>query len=442
MLKQITNFTKSNLYRKKIHSLIPGGAHTYSKGDDQFPLLSPAAISHGLGAYVWDIDDNKYLDCSMGLTSVSLGHAYEPVLDAIKKELSNGVNFQRPASIEMEMAETFLSLIPGHQMIKFSKNGSTATTAAVKLARAYTGRTLVAFPGDHPFYSYDDWFIGRTVCDKGVPELFKGLTVTYNSQDLKTLEELFQKYPNQIACVISEPEKTVMQPENYVQNLIDICHKNGALYIMDEMITGFKTDYPGSMTKMKVTPDLATWGKGIANGFSFCALTGKKEIMELGGIINEGQEKVFLISTTHGGETHAMSACLATMNEFQTKNVISHNHAIGNDLIKKSNELFASKGLSSFLSVSNTNWMVAYTFKNKEGQVDNGMRTLMLQEMIKRGVLFQGVLVPCFSHNTSDVDFFIEAMRESLSVYEMALENGYKEFLIGEPTKSVFRKVL
>ena len=138
MLRKITNFAKSDVYRSHIHDLIPGGAHTYSKGDDQFPALAPAAISHGKGAMVWDIDGNEFLDCSMGLTSVSLGHAYEPVLEAVRKELLNGVNFQRPAKIEMEMAEKFLELVPGHQMIKFSKNGSTATTAAVKLARAYT----------------------------------------------------------------------------------------------------------------------------------------------------------------------------------------------------------------------------------------------------------------------------------------------------------------
>ncbi len=442
MLNQISNFKKSDEYRKKIHTLIPGGAHTYSKGDDQFPVLSPAAITHGKGAYVWDLDGNKYLDCSMGLTSVSLGHAYEPVLEAVRAELLKGVNFQRPASIEMEMAEKFLALIPCHQMIKFSKNGSTATTAAMKLARAYTGRELVAFPGDHPFYSYDDWFIGKTACDKGVPGEFKNYTVTYNSMNLDTLEEMFQKHSGKIACVISEPEKTHKQPADYVQKIIDICHKHGALYVMDEMITGFKTDYPGSIKKMNVEPDLATWGKGIANGFSFCALTGKKEIMELGGINRLGEEKVFLISTTHGGETHSMAACLATMDEFKNKNVICHNHSIGDELIKNARDLIVRKGLTSYIDISETNWMVAFSFKNKEANVDNGFRTLMLQEMIKRGVLFQGVFVPCFSHQKNDLEYFMEALTESLDVYEKALEKGFEKFLVGEPTKPVFRKIL
>src|ERR1700730_18613362 len=147
----ITNFERSKVYRSKIHDLIPGGAHTYSKGDDQFPTLAPAAIAYGKGAWVWDIDGNKYLDCSMGLTSVSLGHAFDFVNDRVKTEIDKGVNFQRPSVIEIEMAERFLKLIPHHDMIKFAKSCSGVPRAAVKLARAKTGRKLVAFPGDHPF---------------------------------------------------------------------------------------------------------------------------------------------------------------------------------------------------------------------------------------------------------------------------------------------------
>ena len=190
-LRTITNFTKSDDYRSSIHKLIPGGSHTYSKGDDQFPLLSPAAISHGKGSNIWDIDGNQYLDCTMGLSTVSLGHAYLPVVNAVKEELERGINFQRPSKLEKEMAVEFLALLPQHDMIKFAKNGSTVTTAAIKLARAKTGRKIVAFPSDHPFYSYDDWFIVSTPCNKGVPEDFSKLSVTFKSCDLNSLKQLF-----------------------------------------------------------------------------------------------------------------------------------------------------------------------------------------------------------------------------------------------------------
>lgn len=442
IINKIENFEASNKYRQRIHDLIPGGAHTYSKGDDQFPALSPAAIEYGKGAYVWDIDNNKFLDCSMGLTSVSLGHAYEPVIERIKKELDKGVNFQRPSVLEKEMAEKFLALVPQHDMIKFAKNGSTVTTAAVKLARAHTGRKLVAFPYDHPFYSYDDWFIGKTACDKGVPEEISNLSVTYKADDLTSLENLFDQYPGQIACVISEPEKNFGVPENYLKNAIDLVHKNGALYILDEMITGFKTEFPGSIKKYKVTPDLATWGKGIANGFSFCALTGKKEVMELGGIRNIGQEKVFLVSTTHGGETHAMAAAMATIDEFENNNVIEHNHAIGKYANKVCQEIITKHDLNEYIEIAPSYWMPAFVFRGTEKEINLGFRTLAMQEMIKNGVLFQGIISPSYSHKYSDIDYFSEAFDRTLNIYKSALDKGFQEFLKGEPTKPVFRKYL
>jgi len=438
----ITNFSKSNEYRRKIHNFIPGGAHTYSKGDDQFPELSPAAITHGKGVHVWDLDGNKYLDCSMGLTSVSLGHAYEPVIKKVREVLEIGANFQRPAVLELEMAESFLSLIPSHQMIKFAKNGSTVTTAATKIARAYTNRKLIAFPGNHPFYSYDDWFIGKTSCNWGVPEEIQNLSLTYDAGNLSTLEELFKKYPGQIACVISEPERSYPLNEFDLVELINLTHEHGALFIQDEMITGFKTDFPGSIKKYGVAPDMATWGKGIANGFAFCALTGKKEVMELGGIRNEGEEKLFLISTTHGGELSSMAAALATIEEFKNKAVIKHNHEIGDLFLKIVSELIEEKNLSEFIHVSPCNWFPIFIFRNKNNEICPGMRTLVMQEMIKRGVLFQGAFVPCYSHTTVDVECFANALSDSLDVYRLALDEGFQEHLVGRPARPVFRKYI
>lgn len=438
---------KSNAYRQAIHHLIPGGAHTYSKGDDQFPENAPAAISHGKGAYVWDVDGNKYLDCSMGLTSVSLGHAYAPVLEAIKQELEKGVNFQRPSYIEKEMAETFLSLIPQHNRIKFSKNGSTATTAAVKLARAHTGRKLVAFPVDHPFYSYDDWFIGKTTCNKGVPEEISDLTVTFKSCDIESLEALFDQYPDQIAAVITEPEKPHCANCNcsistaaYLEKAIELTQAKGAVFILDEMVTGFKVDFPGAISKYNLQPDLATWGKGVANGFSFCALTGKKEIMDLGGILSEGEEKVFLISSTHGGETHAIRAGIKTIEEFKENNIIDHIHSIGNKLIEKTTALIKEKALSAFIDVVPCPWMVSFVFKDKDGGICNGHRTYFMQEMINNNILFQGIVVPSLSFSDKELTFFLNAFEKCITNYKEILGQDFKSQLKGSPTKAVFRK--
>lgn len=441
------DFSRSKKFKEKIHKLIPGGAHTYSKGDDQFPENCPTAITHGKGAWVWDIDGNKFLDCSMGLTSVTLGHAFEPVIERVKQELDKGVNFQRPSTIELEMAEEFLSLVPQHDMIKFAKNGSIVTTAAVKLARAFTGRKLVAFPGEHPFYSYDDWFIGKTACNLGVPEEISALTVTFKYGDLDSLQELFTDYPDQIACIITEPEKNFdrdngIDPKEYLKKAIDLCHKNGALFILDEMITGFKMDIPGAIKTYGLEPDMATWGKSTANGFSFCALTGKRNVMQLGSIDKPGQEKLFLISTTHGGETHGIAAGLATIKFYKENGVIEKNNATGKSIREKVNAIIKNQSLEPNLNVSSSDWMLAFNFKDKQGVPSLGLRTLFLQEMIKEGVLFQGAFVPCYMHNNEEVEFFVKAFDKACHVYKTALEKGYETFLIGEAVKPVFRKYI
>ena len=436
-------------YKRKIHNLIPGGAHTYSKGDDQFPENAPSAISHGKGAFVWDIDGNKYLDCSMGLTSVSLGHAYKPVLEAVTQELLKGVNFQRPSYIEKEMAETFLDLVPEHDRIKFSKNGSTVTTAAVKLARAYTGRKFIAIPGDHPFYSYDDWFIGKTLCDKGVPKEISNLTLTFKSCSIDSLKKLFENYPNQIAAIITEPEKPncsncncSISSEEYLKSAINLTQENGAIFILDEMISGFKIDFPGAITKYNLTPDIATWGKGIANGFSFCAMTGKKEIMDLGGILIEGEEKVFLISTTHGGETHSIRAGIKTIEEFKNKNVVQHTKELGKIIIFNTNKIIKKYGLEDFVEVIPCSWMVSFNFKNEQRKACSLHRTLFLQEMIKNNISFQGIFIPSFSHSETEIKLFSVAFEKAIKVYEKALKGDVKKYLVGKPIKAVFRKLI
>ena len=442
--------TRSRQYASCVHDRIPGGAHTYSKGDDQFPANAPAAIERGHGALVWDVDGNEYLDCSMGLTSVGLGHAYEAVLARVREELGKGVNFQRPSHRELEAAERFLSLVPQHDMIKFAKNGSTVTTAAVKLARAKTGRRLVAFPGNHPFYSYDDWFIGRTACSKGVPEEVANLSVTFTGCDIDSLEALFRQYPDDIACVITEPERSTCtadckcggRPGAFLEAAIALAHRYGALFIIDEMITGFKSGWPGSIAKFGLRPDMATWGKGIANGFAFCALTGTRDVMELGGIRRHGQEKVFLISSTHGAETHTLVAALATIDEYERHNVIARNHATGTALIGACRQAVSEAGLTRAIELTDCPWMVLFTFRNATGVPCPSMRTLVLQEMIARGVLFQGAFVPCFSHDAASIDRFVAAFREVLPVYARALNEGVAGLLVGPAVKPVFRKYI
>ena len=275
----------------------------------------------------------------MGLSSVSLGHAHKHVIDAVKKEIDLGVNFQRPSYIEHEMAKVFLSLIPKHGMIKFTKNGSTATSAAVKLSRAKTGRKLIAFPSDHPFFSYDDWFICTTPCDFGIPKEIAALTVTYDSMNPQSLRDLIAKYPDQIAGLITEPD-SIADACKYSKEEVakahleigQICKENGIVFIVDEMVSGYRSGFPGATTVYGYDADICCWGKSIGNGYSFCAMTGKAAIMDIGGIKKhfdkDGKEypRLFLCSTTHGAEAHGLAAALAVIQTYRDNDVIGHQH--------------------------------------------------------------------------------------------------------------------
>lgn len=312
----------SQVLQRKAHELIPGGAHTYAKGDDQFPECAPALIVRGKGCHVWDIDGNEFIEYGMGLRAVVLGHAFEPVVQAAARQMQLGANFTRPATIEVEAAEEFLKFIDGADMVKFAKNGSDATTAAVKLARAYTNRDLIAICGDQPFFSTDDWFIGTMEMNAGIPRAVTDLTLKFHYNDLANLVELFDHYPGQIACVVMEAEAATQPEPGYLKEVKDLCEQRGAVLIFDEMITGFRWHLGGAQKFHEVVPHLSTFGKGLGNGFAISALAGKREIMRLGGL-NHDQPRVFLLSTTHGAETHALAAAIATLHAYTDLDVIA-----------------------------------------------------------------------------------------------------------------------
>lgn len=424
---------------KRAQELIPAGCHTYSKGPDQSPLLGPKVISHGKGSHVWDVDGNEYIDWAMGLTAVSLGHAFEPVLSAVRSELEKGVNFQCPSPIESELAELFLKSVPSAEMVKFAKNGSTVTTAAVKLARAYTGKKYVAFCADHGFFSYDDWYMGVKACNSGVPAELASLTLTFKYNDIASVEALFRQHPGEIACVILEPMEFDFPVDNFLHKVKDLCHQNGAVFILDEMITGFKLGFPGIQTELGIEPDLSTWGKGVANGFSTCMLAGKKEIMNLGGI-NHDKERVFLISTTHGAETHALAAAIASITYTRDNNTIESDKQKGLIINKEVNALIKKHNLEKHLELKGHPCWQLMVFRDKDGVASDGLKTLFYQEVIKHGILFRGTFNLSVSHTEEDMQKTFAAFDKAMAVYARGVDEGYEKYLVGEPIKPVFRK--
>jgi glutamate-1-semialdehyde 2,1-aminomutase len=437
-MKRIQHFEQSDLLRKRAHQVIPGGAHTYSKGDDQFPQLSPGFIARGKGCYVYDVDGNKFIDYGMGLRSVILGHCHPVVTKAVKRELSRGNNFTRPSPLEVEVAEALIAAIPCAEMVKFAKNGSTITTGAVKLARAYTGRDLVARCAQHPFFSYDDWFIGSTVCNAGVPKAIAEQTLLFDFNDPSSLESLFKKRPGEIAAVILEPATTEEPHDDFLQRAKDICAQNGAVFVLDEMITGFRWHARGAQTYYDVVPDLATFGKALGNGFSLAALVGKREIMELGGI-DHASERVFLLSTTHGAESISLAAALATLQIIREEDVVGHLWRIGASLVEGLNGLSKEFGLRDYFYAEGVPCSPAIVCKDQKGQPSAALRTLFLQEMIARGILIPYVSLSQ-SHTEAEISITLDAVRDFLPCYQAALDGELKRLLVGAPVKPVFRK--
>ena len=439
MKKGSCSFERNKRFSARANKLIPGGAHTYSKGDDQFPSNAPKVIDRGLGCKIWDVDGHEFTDLAMSLGTVTLGHAYEPVLKAIRKELTRGVNFCRPSIIEGDLAEMLVDIIPSAEMVKFGKNGSDAVTAAVKLARAYTGRKFVARCEDDAFNSIHDWFIGSTVMARGVPNEIRDLTLKFKYNDLESCRRLFDQFESEIACFVLEPLSFVEPIDDFLGELKDLCEKNGALLIFDEVVSGFRFSLGGAQAVAGVTPHLSAFGKAMANGFSVSALAGQREFMRLGGTEHE-QERLFLLSTTHGGETHSLAAAIATIKEIQTHDIIEHFWQTGKSLIDGIREAALEVGAERYITMFGYDVKPGFIIKDENGNQSSSARTLFLQETIKRGLLMP-YIVPSYSHKANDIKFAIDCIRDALIVIKEAAEGpGIRSQLDGSDVKPVFRK--
>ena len=431
------DFSKSRALQPKAHRLIPGGAHTYAKGDDQYPEQAPGFIVRGKGCHVWDLDGNEYIEYGMGLRAVTLGHAFDPVVEAAYDQMKLGTNFSRPARIEVDLAEAMLEILNGADMVKFAKNGSDVTTAAVKLARAYTKRDLVAVCGDHPFFSVDDWFIGLTEMNAGIPEAIRRLTLKFRYDDLASLRQLFDQYPSQIACVVLEPETIEPPSPGYLSQLKQLCEERGAVLLFDETITGFRWHLAGAQAFHGVIPHLSTFGKAMGNGFAIAALVGKREIMELGGL-GHNQPRVFLLSTTHGAETHALAASLETIRIYRECHVVEFLWKQGERLRSLVNRSIAECRLEGFFEIAGRPCNLIFVTRDQDRQRSQPFRTLFMQELIRRGVIGPSFVVS-FSHTDADVDRTAEAVHGALLVYRKALDEGIDKYLEGPPIRPVYR---
>lgn len=426
-------------YQERLLKAIPGGAHTYSRGYDQYPSNAPQILTRGKGAYIYDPEGNKYLDYGMALRAVNLGYAEDEIDAAAIEQIKNGNNLTRPSMIELEAAELLVQLIDSVDMVKFTKNGSTAVSAAVKLARAFTGRELVARCAEHPFFSYDDWFIGSTPLTRGIPQETIEKTKMFRYNDIASLEALIAKHPGKFACVVLEPAATEEPRDGFLLKVQELCRENGIVFVLDEMITGFRWHMKGAQHIYGVTPDLCTFGKAMANGFAVACIAGKREIMELGSIEFEGRERVFLLSTTHGAEMCGLGAFVATVQFMQQRSVVEHLWDYGRKLTDMMQRQADAHGIGHSFKVGGIPCSPYYLTLDASGANSLGLRTLFSQEMISNGVLMPWIALS-YRHGEEELAATERAIDQTFKTYRLALDEGVEKYLVGPAIKPVFRK--
>lgn len=428
---QSRRLERSRELKAKAERLIPSCSQTFSKGPSQFVQgVSPVFLMRGQGSHVWDVDGNEYIDYPMALGPIILGHNYPAVTEAVTRQMGDGTTFSLPHPLEVEVAEMLVGIIPCAEMVRFGKNGSDATSGAVRVARAYTGRDIIACCGYH---GWQDWYIGSTTRNKGVPKAVRELTIPFEYNNVASLERIFAEHPGRVAAVIMEPVGVVEPCNGFLHQVRDITRAEGSLLIFDEVVTGFRLALGGAQEYFGVTPDLACVGKAMANGYPIAAIVGCREVMKL-------FDEVFF-SFTFGGETFSLAAALATIRETQEKQVISVLWEQGRKLKDGYNLLAREFGAQDYTECIGLPPRTVIIFKDKSGAESFLLKSLFQQECLKRGVLFSGGQNICYSHRDADLDYTLRVYRAAMEILADAIRKmDVAARLEGEPVQPVFRR--
>lgn len=430
-------FGQSRAHLARAHRAVPGGSHTYAKGDDQYPEGMAPFIERGHGCRVRDLDGNAYVEFGNGLRSTTLGHGHPLVVDAVRSWLDKGVNFVRPHRLEAEAAERLIDLIPSAEMVKFGVNGSDVTTAAVRLARAFTGRDIVAVCRPHPMFSTDDWFIGSTPMPAGVPDSTRKLTVTFTYNDLDSLAAVLAAHPDAVAAVVLEAETVEPPAPDFFTGLRELCDREGVLLILDEIITGFRWHERGAQHVYGIEPDLATFGKALGNGFPVSALVGRREVMRLGGFIHD-RDRVFLLSQTAGAQPWALAAMMAVVDVYQREGITERLHEIGAQLRRNTAEVVSAAGLSEHFQLRGRDCNLVYVARDEDGNPSQEFRTLVMQVLLDHGVLAPSFVVSA-AHDADAMAQTFDGIAAMTVSYRRALEHGIGTVLRGRPVRPAIR---
>jgi glutamate-1-semialdehyde aminotransferase len=426
--KDFPSIKKSDELYNRALKLIPSVTQTLAKGPQQnIKGIAPKYLQKGRGSHVWDVDGNEYIDFNMAIGPLSLGYAYDKVDNAIIKQLEDGITYSLMHPLEVEVAELINEIIPNAESIRFSKTGADVTSASIRVARAFTGRERVLCCGYHGWH---DWYISVTDRNKGIPNSVQDFTFTFNYNDLESFKNSID---DDIAAVILEPFVFEAPKNDFLNELKEICTKNGTLLIFDEMWTGFRIALGGAQEFFNVKADLATFSKAIANGMPLSVLTGRKDVMNV-------LEKDVFFYTTFGGEALSLAAAKATMIELRDKKVPKYLSSKGKKLKDGYNKIADELGLE-FSKCVGYECRSLMTFDASVGNPLE-MKSLVQQEMIKRGILWGGFHNMSYSHSDEDIEYTLKAYKDVLPILKRAVdEANVKGYLKGEPVEPVFRKV-
>ncbi len=422
------NITESDNWYNRALKVQKPITQTLAKGPGQFTKgVAPKYLQKGKGSHVWDVDGNEYIDFNAAIGPLSLGYTYPAVDEAIKKQLEDGITFSLMHPLEVELSELIQEVIPNAEAVKISKTGADVCSAAIRVARAFTGREKIFCCGYHGWH---DWYIGITSRNAGIPEAIQNMTYTFEYNNIQAIKEALDE---DVAAIILEPFIFEAPQNNFLQELAQVCRENGTLLIFDEMWTGFRIALGGAQEYFNVTPDLAVYSKACANGMPIALLTGRADVMEL------FNSEVFSY-TTFGGEALSLAASIATIKEIRDKNVPAYLDEKGGIIKDGYNEIAKEFGLENLTKCIGYNCRSMVTFAPEAG---NGLevKALMQQEMIKRGVLWAGFHNMCFSHSDEDIQYTLSAYREVMPILKEAIESkDVKSYLKGEVLEAVFRK--
>jgi glutamate-1-semialdehyde 2,1-aminomutase len=422
------NQKKSKNLLKKAERIIPALSQTFSKAPYSYVQgVYPTYLEKGKGCYVYDVDNNRYIDYVLGLGPVILGYSYPKVDQAIKNQLKNGISFSIPHRLELEVSEKISKFIPGAEMVKFTKTGSDAGTAAIRAARAHTKCDNIAYCGTGGVWH--DWFTVMTSRNAGIPKILGKMIKKFHYNDIESLKIIFEKWKGQVGSVYIEPIFFEFPKKNFLQDVKKIAHKHGAVLIFDEVVSGFRFANGGAQELLKIEADMSVWGKGMANGMPLGAVTGKKWIMQ--------QFNDIFYSTSYGGETLSLAAAAAVMDELKNKSVVKHCWKLGEKLTKEFNQISEEEGVDIKMNgLPVRSFIVA---KDENGKQSLQIQSLFYQEMIKRGVLFGlGAVLLSFSHSENHINQTLKASRISMKIVKKAIkENNVEKMLEGKVMKRV-----